>query len=40
MKRSSEALEAYQKFMDLSSGEEFARQREIAAAAIKRLQGQ
>jgi len=38
MKRSSEALEAYQKFMDLSSEGEFARQREIAAAAIKRLQ--
>ena len=38
MKRSSEALEAYQKFMDLSSDGEFARQREIAAAAIKRLQ--
>ena len=38
MKRYSEALEAYQKFMDLSSDEEFARQREIVAAAIKRLQ--
>jgi arylsulfatase A-like enzyme/Tfp pilus assembly protein PilF len=38
LKRFPEALEAYQKFMDLSSEEEFARQREIATAAIKRLQ--
>ena len=38
MKRSSEALEAYQKFMDLSSEEEFARQRVMATAAITRLQ--
>ena len=40
MKRYSEALEAYKNFMDLSSEEEFARQRELASAAIKRLQGQ
>jgi len=40
LKRYPEALEAYRKFMDLSSGEEFARQRELAATAIKRLQGQ
>ena len=39
LKRYPEALEAYRKFMDLSSEEEFARQRELAAAAIKRLQG-
>ena len=38
LKRYPEALEAYRKFMDLSSEEEFARQRELAAAAIKRLQ--
>ncbi len=38
MKRYSDALEAYERFMGLSSGEEFARQRELAAAAIKRLQ--
>ncbi len=39
MKRFPEALEAYQKFMDLSSEGEFAQFRERAAAAIKRLQG-
>jgi arylsulfatase A-like enzyme/Tfp pilus assembly protein PilF len=38
MKRFPEAIEAYQQFLDLSSEEEFARQREMAAAAIKRLQ--
>jgi tetratricopeptide (TPR) repeat protein len=38
MKRFPEALEAYQKFIDLSSEDEFARQRKSAAAAIKRLQ--
>jgi len=38
MKRFSEALEAYQKFMDLSSGAGFTRERQIAAAAITRLQ--
>jgi arylsulfatase A-like enzyme/Tfp pilus assembly protein PilF len=38
MDRLSEALELYQKFMDLSSEREFARQREIATSAIKRLQ--
>jgi arylsulfatase A-like enzyme/Flp pilus assembly protein TadD len=38
MKRFPEAIEAYEEFLDLSSEEEFARQRELAAAAIKRLQ--
>jgi len=38
MKLFPEALEAYRKFIDLSSGDEFAREREIAAAAFKRLQ--
>jgi tetratricopeptide (TPR) repeat protein len=38
MKLFPEALEAYRKFLDLSSEDEFARQRELAAAAIKRLQ--
>ena len=37
MHRFSEALEVYQKFMDLSSEEQFGRQRELAAEAIKRL---
>ena len=37
MKRFPEAVEAYEKFLELSSEEEFAHQREIAAAAIKRL---
>jgi choline-sulfatase len=39
MKRYREALAAYERFMDLSSGGGFARERGIAAAAIKRLQG-
>jgi hypothetical protein len=38
MHRFSEALEVYQKFMDLSSEEQFGRQRELAAEAIKRLE--
>jgi len=38
MKQLSEALEAYRKFMDLSSEAEFARERRRAAAAIKKLQ--
>jgi arylsulfatase A-like enzyme/Tfp pilus assembly protein PilF len=38
MKHFSEALETYQKYMDLSSEGEFARERGHAAAAIKRLQ--
>jgi arylsulfatase A-like enzyme/Tfp pilus assembly protein PilF len=38
MQRFPEALEAYRKFMDLSSEDVFAREREIAAAAITRLQ--
>ena len=40
MKRFPEALEAYKKFMELSSEEEFARQRGIATAAIQRLEAQ
>jgi choline-sulfatase len=39
MKRHPEALEAYQKFLALASEAEYSRQREIAATAIKRLQG-
>ena len=39
MKRFPQALDAYQKFMELSSEDEFARQRVTAAAAIKRLEG-
>ena len=38
MKHYSEALEAYTKFMELSSEDAFARERTIAADAIKRLQ--
>jgi choline-sulfatase len=38
MKRFPEALEAYRQFLEISTDEEFAHQREIAAAAIKRLQ--
>jgi len=38
MKQFPQALEAYRKFMDLSSEDEFAQQRKSAAAAIKRLQ--
>jgi arylsulfatase A-like enzyme/Tfp pilus assembly protein PilF len=38
MKRFPEALDAYQRFMELSSEKEFSHQREIAAAAIERLQ--
>jgi Flp pilus assembly protein TadD len=38
MQRFPEALVAYQKFMDLSSEQEFAQQRRLAAAAIKRLE--
>jgi arylsulfatase A-like enzyme/Flp pilus assembly protein TadD len=38
MKRFQEALEAYQKFLDLASEAEYARQREIAKAAMKRLE--
>jgi len=37
-KRYPEALDAYQKFMDLSSEEEFARERAVAAAAIARIE--
>jgi len=37
-KRQPEALDAYQKFMDLSSEEEFARERAVAAAAIARIE--
>jgi len=39
MQRFPEALETYQKFMDLSSEQGFARERKHAAAAIERLQG-
>jgi hypothetical protein len=39
MKQFTEALEAYRKFMDLASEADYARQRAIAASAIKRLQG-
>jgi arylsulfatase A-like enzyme/Tfp pilus assembly protein PilF len=38
MKRFPEALEVYEKFLATASEAEYARQREIAAAAIKRLQ--
>lgn len=38
MQRYSEALAEYEKFMDLSSGSGFDRERGIATAAIKRLQ--
>ena len=38
MKQFPQALEAYRKFMDLSSEDEFAQQRKSAAAAIRRLQ--
>jgi len=38
MKHFSEALETYQKYMNLSSEGEFARERRYAAAAIKRLE--
>jgi len=38
MQRFPEALETYQKFMDLSSEQGFARERKHAAAAIARLQ--
>ena len=38
MKRFPESIEAYEQFLDLSSEEEFTRQREIATAAIKRLE--
>ncbi len=38
MKRNEEALEAYQKFMSLADEEEFARERQRAAAAIEKLQ--
>jgi arylsulfatase A-like enzyme/Flp pilus assembly protein TadD len=37
LKRHPEALEAYEKFLALASEAEYARQRELAAAAIKRL---
>jgi arylsulfatase A-like enzyme/Tfp pilus assembly protein PilF len=40
MQRFPDALEAYEKFLDFSSGEEYARQREVAAAAISRLKAQ
>ena len=39
MKRFPEALQAYRKFMELSSEEEFAQLRARAEAAIGRLQG-
>jgi len=38
MQRFPEALEAYRRFIDLSSGNEFAHQRKSAAAAVKRLE--
>ncbi len=38
MKRYPEALEVYRRFLDLSTEDEFARQRQAATAAIKRLQ--
>jgi arylsulfatase A-like enzyme/Tfp pilus assembly protein PilF len=38
MKRFPEALEAYRKFLDLASEAEYPRQREIAKAAMKRLE--
>jgi arylsulfatase A-like enzyme/Tfp pilus assembly protein PilF len=38
MQRFPEAVEAYEKFLELPSEGEYARQRELAAAAIKRLQ--
>jgi tetratricopeptide (TPR) repeat protein len=39
MKRFPEALRVYEKFMDLSSDDGFARERAVAHAAIKRLKG-
>jgi len=39
MQRFAEALEAYQRFMDLSSENELPRERKHAADAVKRLQG-
>jgi arylsulfatase A-like enzyme/Tfp pilus assembly protein PilF len=39
MKLYPEAVRAYEEFLELSSRSEYARQREMAAAAIKRLQG-
>jgi predicted TPR repeat methyltransferase len=38
MKRTEEALDAYQQFLSLAGEDEFSRERRQAAAAIKRLQ--